>query len=206
MTFGAGTIRAIALLLACALAGLAGCRPGEQGGPAQQQTQAPLPSVAPATLLGTVPLEGRTDHGGVQVYIPGTSLISITDAAGAYQLSNIPPNNYELHARAEGYATKPIATIQIPAEASPKSYTLATATLALTTATATATAAQANLGALRGQLTVAGTEPEVSAGVDWTGSIIQLPHDQRRGRQFPVLEYPSGYLSGRCAKPRLRGA
>jgi type VI secretion system Hcp family effector len=60
---------------------------------------------ATANIIGTVLLEGLTDHSGVLVYIAGTSYMATTDADGSYRIANVPLGSYEIHTSASEYLT-----------------------------------------------------------------------------------------------------
>lgn len=56
------------------------------------------------SITGTAYLEGKTDHSGITVYIPGTSFSAITDSNGDYTISRVPPGTYDF-LRAEKFGT-----------------------------------------------------------------------------------------------------
>lgn len=56
-------------------------------------------------IQGIATLTGQTDSSGIKAYIPGTSLQALTDATGAYMISNVPEGTYELRFERDGYST-----------------------------------------------------------------------------------------------------
>lgn len=80
-----------------------------------------LARVAPALaqVTGTIAGEVR-DRGtsqplaGAQVYIPGTSIGTVTDEAGRYRLPEVPAGETALHAQVLGYRTEK-ASVEVPA-------------------------------------------------------------------------------------------
>lgn len=56
-------------------------------------------------IQGKATLTGQTDSTGIKAYIPGTSLQALTDATGAYIISNVPEGTYDLRFEKEGYSS-----------------------------------------------------------------------------------------------------
>lgn len=70
-----------------------------------QQNTAPTIYVnTVGSITGHAYLQGRTDHSGITVYIPGTSFSAITAADGSYTISHVPSGTYDV-LRAERFGT-----------------------------------------------------------------------------------------------------
>lgn len=67
------------------------------------------------SISGNATLADQTDHTGISVYIPGTSFQAMTDAVGAYLMSNVPEGTYELRFEKTGYATAALNGINVTA-------------------------------------------------------------------------------------------
>ncbi|MBN2496300.1 MAG: carboxypeptidase regulatory-like domain-containing protein [Deltaproteobacteria bacterium] len=66
-------------------------------------------------LIGSVTLEGEQDHQGSLVYLPGTSFIGYTNAAGAFILFGVAPGCYGLHAEHPGFLSRDLEPVCIQA-------------------------------------------------------------------------------------------
>ena len=55
------------------------------------------------TFLGNALLENATDHSGTFVFVPGTSHVAVTDAAGNYGLAGVPVGSWTVIAVHDGY-------------------------------------------------------------------------------------------------------
>lgn len=91
---------------------------------AQSTTSAPTLSlpvhVAPVTtgtVTGTIRLDGATSgNSGIFVYLTGTSCVSMTNDAGGYTLTNVPPGTYTLVASKEaGFVPGTIYPVSVTA-------------------------------------------------------------------------------------------
>ena len=65
------------------------------------------------TIRGTVVREGAEDGYDTDVYIPGTSFFSTTDAEGNYAIFNVPQSTYTLRFRSVGYIAQVIEGITL---------------------------------------------------------------------------------------------
>ncbi len=70
-------------------------------------------STNPATLTGTVYLEGRDDHAGIIISLDGAGLVGTTDVNGAYTINGIPSGTYSVTATFSGYETKTSAVFNL---------------------------------------------------------------------------------------------
>ncbi|MBI5097025.1 MAG: carboxypeptidase regulatory-like domain-containing protein, partial [Nitrospirae bacterium] len=66
-------------------------------------------------IQGKVTLTDRTDHAGIIVYLPGTSMQARTDATGAYLINDVPEGTYELRFEKSGYYTGKITDLPVTA-------------------------------------------------------------------------------------------
>jgi hypothetical protein len=147
-----------------------GCGERQRDGAAPPATPTPTPPPAPASVAGEVRLEGQPDSSGIQVYIPGTSQLSITDRAGRYLLSGIAPGEYEVAARAEGYVAASLGKVTVEPAPRPRQYTMASATLKRSAPpTPEPAAAASRLGSINGRLR-SSTDEEV----DWSFCSVSL--------------------------------
>jgi hypothetical protein len=70
------------------------------------------------SIRGRVTLAGKTDHTGIQVYLPGTSYLATTAADGQFVMSSVPPGAYPfLRAEKDGYRFAIVAEIAVPSAA-----------------------------------------------------------------------------------------
>ena len=159
-------------LLSVALLAM-GCR--QASGPEELSESTPSkasPLSVASTLLGVVLLEGQSDAGGTQVYLPGTSQVAITNARGEYRLDGIPPGQYAIEAQANGYQRAVIGAVDVPAGEGGKEYPLETYTLARLKRNADDRIAEADFGAIRGSVKT--SNPRIPANFDWTRCRIEL--------------------------------
>src|SRR3990172_1838061 len=66
-------------------------------------------------IQGKATLADQTDHTGIIVYIPGTSMQARTDATGAYLINDVPEGTYELRFEKSGYMTGKITDLPVTA-------------------------------------------------------------------------------------------
>jgi hypothetical protein len=59
---------------------------------------------------------GVTDHAGVTVYIPGTSYIAISDAAGNFSIGDVPAGIHSVYFEKDGYARGQIESVAVNGE------------------------------------------------------------------------------------------
>lgn len=65
-------------------------------------------------ISGNVKLQNAADHTGIMVYIPGTSFLALTDAAGNFTITNVPEGDYNyLRASISGYKHSMLSTIAV---------------------------------------------------------------------------------------------
>lgn len=77
-------------------------------------------------LQGTIAAPGAPSLAGAWVYVPGTNLIAVTDASGAYSLGNVPVGTTSVTAQLAGFA--PVASMDATVEAG-ETTTVSTITL-----------------------------------------------------------------------------
>lgn len=85
-----------------------------EGGAQQPQAQPPQPRQT-ATVAGVVRGEGGVEITAVEVAIPGTSLRTQTDEAGAFLLRDVPLGTATLRARRLGFEPREVKTAVTPA-------------------------------------------------------------------------------------------
>lgn len=87
----------------------------------QEGTAVNLPNITITTvgkISGNVKLQNGTDHTGIMVYIPGTSFLALTDAAGNFTITNVPEGDYSyLRASISGYKHSMLSTITVASNA-----------------------------------------------------------------------------------------
>jgi len=162
---------AFALLGIVLVLGLSGCQ-NQDGGNGANPLGAPPGAAPPASIVGEITLPDQDDASGVQVYIPGTNHVSITDQQGAYALEGIGPGTFEVLARAEGFERATIGRVVVIASGKIQQYRLAPATLTRAKPTASP-AARGNQGAIRGQVLLAGARA-ATVGIDWSHCMVEL--------------------------------
>src|SRR3989304_2499427 len=64
-------------------------------------------------IQGKATLADQTDHTGISIYIPGTSMQARTDATGAYLINDVPEGTYELRLEKSGYLTGKITGLPV---------------------------------------------------------------------------------------------
>ena len=67
------------------------------------------------SIQGRATLADQTDHTGISVYIPGSSMQARTDASGAYLINDVPEGTYELHFEKSGYMNGKITDLPVTA-------------------------------------------------------------------------------------------
>jgi hypothetical protein len=71
---------------------------------------------APGRITGNVVFDSK-DKGKVFCYIPGSSYIAITDSAGNYEISNVPPGRYTIGFWLDGYVAVSVRDIEVKSAA-----------------------------------------------------------------------------------------
>ncbi|MEO6667092.1 MAG: FG-GAP-like repeat-containing protein [Nitrospiria bacterium] len=64
-------------------------------------------------IQGVATLDGQTNHTGILVYVPGTSMQSRTDSRGVFLIRNIPEGTYELRLERNGYVPTTLGGITV---------------------------------------------------------------------------------------------
>ncbi len=70
----------------------------------------------PGSLSGFAFLQGQEQHRGIRVAVPGTSLVGVTDDAGAFTVESMPEGTYDITLSADGYLDVDINGIEIFAQ------------------------------------------------------------------------------------------
>jgi len=67
-------------------------------------------------LKGVVTLDGKTDHEGIEVYVPGTGYFGTTDISGNYKIYGVPEGSYSLYITAFGFLPQTIDSVVVKAK------------------------------------------------------------------------------------------
>lgn len=65
------------------------------------------------SIQGTAALTDQIYHTGITVYIPGTSMQAKTDAAGNYQINDVPVGTYEVRFEKSGYMNGILSSVHV---------------------------------------------------------------------------------------------
>lgn len=65
------------------------------------------------TLTGKAVMNDKTDHTGIDVYVPGTSYLAKTDSVGNFTIYNLPEGNYKIRIEKYNYTFTEVADIVI---------------------------------------------------------------------------------------------
>jgi len=126
---------------------LAGC--GAETSKRSGGSSTELPSREGSEIEGQVMLVGSSDASGIQVFIPGTSALAMTDENGNFLLRGLSSGKHNVSAQKFGYETARVGTVEIAENAPPKRYVLAAAGLE---ATGGGSAAAGQFGSVRGKI------------------------------------------------------
>lgn len=107
---------------------LAACS-GSGDSEAPGATPAALPPDVPARIEGSVRLEGRADSSGVQVFIPGSPHLAMTDGDGRFRIDSVRPGSFSILAQYPGYETVRLGEVQIAPSPTLSVFTLEPAVL-----------------------------------------------------------------------------
>src|SRR5213082_88283 len=158
-----------------------------------------------AAAQGTGTIGGRVTDGitgrpvdGVQVYVAGTELGTVTNADGRYQL-NLPAGTAELRTRRVGYATIVRRVTVVPGEARDADFQLRQAAIGLDAVVVTGAGAQTEKRKL-GNTVVTIDAAQLHNAPTATFS------EQLAARDAAVAVLPSGGLTGAGARIRIRTA
>src|SRR5437763_15246681 len=151
------------------------------------------------TIRGRVTdaLTGRAVD-GVQVFIAGTELGTLTNADGRYQFS-VRAGPLELHTRRVGYASLTRRVTVTPGEATDADFELRQAALALDAVVVTGAGAETEKRKLGNTVTT------IDASTLRNAPVTNLS-EQLAARDPPVSVLPSGGLTGEGAQIRIRAA
>lgn len=155
---------------------LAACSGKGEGDPAVPDATptAPPPDV-PAQIEGSVRLEGRADSSGVQVFIPGSSYLSMTDGDGRFSLESVRPGSFSILAQYPGYSTSKLGDVQIPPSRTLNVITLESAVLHKAQADISP-GGQELFGRILGRVTLARDDgPSVSSPAGTTVEVVGTP-------------------------------
>lgn len=97
------------------------------------------------SIQGKATLANQTDHTGISVYIPGTSMQAKTDAAGAFLIKDIPEGAYKLLFEKDGYVTASLNNVLVTSGDTTIIVTLDTVSPVLSNIKTSATGTTANI-------------------------------------------------------------
>jgi hypothetical protein len=76
------------------------------------------------SVHGLVRLEGLTNSSGIQVYVPGSNILAITDENGQFNIRNIESGIYEFSARQDRFKTTKVGVVTIRPGSRQKTWSL----------------------------------------------------------------------------------
>jgi len=151
------------------------------------------------TVRGTVTdAVTRRPVDGVQVYVAGTDLGTLTNSLGQYQL-NVPAGTLELRVRRVGYGSTSKRVTVAAAEVATTDFQVSTAAIGLDAVVVTGTGAETE------RRKVANTVATIDVG-NLVNAPVQNVSEQLAAREPGVSVLPSGGLAGEGARIRIRGA
>ncbi|MFC1617272.1 carboxypeptidase regulatory-like domain-containing protein [Candidatus Margulisiibacteriota bacterium] len=68
------------------------------------------------SIEGNITFQDKLQHNGIEVYLPGTSYVAMTDASGNYQISEVPEGSYLVYFTYIGYIEQITSTVNVIAE------------------------------------------------------------------------------------------
>ena len=157
--------------------GLVACQPGSGpygGGDGPQRRPTTGSGTVFARINGLVQLEGADDYSGIQVYVPGTSLISITDANGYFAFQRVPPGSYEVSAKTAGHEQGAVGQVEVGPLDHDKAFSLPPVMLNAVKKTEAADRTRQLFGSVRGRVHLDGIDPDEDFEFDWSACTIEL--------------------------------
>lgn len=152
-------------------------QPADRTSPVGRPDQpAPLNRIQTATftIQGTAQYADGQDHSGIQVYVPGSSLMAITDDEGAYVLGGLAPGVYTIKARAGGYQAAVAGEVELPAtEDAATTQPVTLASLTLKPRSVNGNAEPGQLGSLHGRVAIEGVADSATS-TDLARCVIAL--------------------------------
>ena len=128
-------------------------------------TLGPLELPVAGSISGQVTLADKTDHAGIDVYIPGTDYLAKTDVNGSFAINNIPVGIHKLFFESDGYLRGELMNITVATEAN-------TETDPVELAVSTGVTAQVTIGDGSGTLTELATTISIVYSEDTTLMMI----------------------------------
>ena len=80
-------------------------------------------------IEGQVVLSDGRDSSGIQVFIPGSSALAMSDSKGRFRLANLPPGQYAVVAQHAGYLTLELGQVSISSTDNQETYKMLPAQL-----------------------------------------------------------------------------
>lgn len=151
------------------------------------------------TIRGTV-READTQRPvpGVQVFIPGTQMATVTDAQGRFEFAGVPTGGMQVRVRAVGFSAAFATTTVVGGQAQTVDFALNKSVVALDEVVVTGTGATAERRQLGNTIaTVRADVLEVAPVRDFSTALA--------GREAGVSVLPSSGLAGEGARIRIRG-
>jgi len=175
-------LRRSGLVLLLALA--AACNPSSK----EDNKPAAAPT-APANrfeIEGKVTVPDQPDSSGIQVFIPGSSALAMTDAQGHYLLTGLSAGVQVVSAQRPGYQTAKLGEPQLDANAAAKRVVLPDKVLDPVATPAQSAGPAVVLGAIKGKIGIV-SDTETSEEHDFSGARVEL-----EGTQMRTIAEPNG--------------
>ncbi len=159
-----------------ALASLAAVILGTACGPSSSPSKSLSPTAPTISVKneieGRVVLRDAGDSSGIQVFIPGTSLVAMTDADGGFVISGLEAGHFSVMAQQQNYITAKLGELDIPASEKGRRYVLPSALLQPVAVPPT-NSAEARFGSIRGHIRV-GENPDSANPPDLSQARVEL--------------------------------
>ena len=160
------------------------------------------------TIKGTAIRTGAADNYDVMVYIPGTSLMAMTDAEGNFSITNVPQGTHRIRYTSSGYLSLMKEGVVLASDSDDESPTKVVAEASLirevgiVRGTATLKGAQSHEGII---IRLEGADPEdVATGTTAEDGAFLIP-DVKPGTYSALISYP-GHVPQRLEGITVRAA
>ncbi|HOE89660.1 MAG TPA: carboxypeptidase regulatory-like domain-containing protein, partial [Sphaerochaeta sp.] len=160
------------------------------------------------TIMGTAIRTGAADNYDVMVYIPGTSLMAMTDAEGNFSITNVPQGTHRIRYTSSGYLSLMKEGVVLASDSDDESPTKVVAEASLireagiVRGTVTLKGAQSHEGII---IRLEGADPEdVATGTTTEDGAFLIP-DVKPGTYSALISYP-GHVPQRLEGITVRAA
>ena len=127
---------------------------------------------ATARIEGKVSLGDRADSSGIQVFVPGSSLMAMTDAQGNYVITGLTAGRYLVMAQREGYESVQLGGVEVGRLMATQRYLLPPRVI-YRPAPAPPTPVPIAFGAINGRVRLE-WEGDEEAAIDLSGVLVEL--------------------------------